>query len=120
MPFKQHHNFMWGFTKSLLTSFKRPVFIYLTTLSVTAMALFSTGIYFLESGVNPRINEYFDALYYSCTVMTGVGLGDIAPITIGGRALSMLMMLFGTAIFVCFTATLAVLILEIEMEKEGR
>ncbi len=47
--------------------------------------------------------------------MTGVGLGDITPVTFYGKILSILMMLAGTAIFVCFTAVLSAVVLEIEM-----
>ncbi|OYZ15125.1 MAG: hypothetical protein B7Y39_16630 [Bdellovibrio sp. 28-41-41] len=50
------------------------------------------------------------------TVTTGVGLGDISPKTTPGKALSMVMMLSGTVIFVCFTAVLAASILAIEAE----
>jgi len=112
---KKHHDFMWSFTKSFLFSLKRPVFAYLLTLSTSIILLCSGLIYYFEAGQNPRLETPFDGLYYSVTVMTGVGFGDIAPITTAGRILTIGMMLLGTAIFVCYTAVLSVSILEIEM-----
>ncbi len=115
---KKHHQFMWSFTKSLLVGLKRPVFVYLFTLSISMVFVCSLGVYYVERGVNTNITNLFDAFYYAVTIMTGVGLGDIAPVTVWGRTLSMLMMLLGTAIFVCFTAVLAVSILEAELEHK--
>jgi voltage-gated potassium channel len=111
----KHHKFMWSFTKSLLASLRRPVLAYLTSLSFTMMAGFSALFFYLEGASNLRLESYFDALYFTVTVMTGVGLGDIAPVTYPGKFLAMCMMLAGTAIFVCFTAVLGASILEIEM-----
>lgn len=115
MRIHSHHQFMMNFTKAFLLGLKRPVFVYLTSMSFTLILLASMIFYFLENGSNPRVETYFDAVYFSVTVMTGVGLGDIAPVTVAGKAASMIMMLSGTAIFVCFTAALSASILEIEM-----
>lgn len=106
---------MWNFTKTLLTSFRRPVMIYLISLSFTVIGIFSAAFYFAENAINPYIPTYFESLYFTVTVMTGVGLGDITPMTMVGRAIAMAMMLSGTAIYVCFTATLSASILEIEL-----
>ncbi|OYZ21264.1 MAG: hypothetical protein B7Y39_09535 [Bdellovibrio sp. 28-41-41] len=111
-----HHNLMWSFTRSFVKSFKRPVFIYLASLAVTVQIFFAALFYIIEKNFNPAVATFFDALYYTVTVTTGVGLGDISPITTPGKALSMVMMLSGTVIFVCFTAVLAASILAIEAE----
>ncbi len=108
---------MVSLSGSLLKSLRRPIFLYLTTLSMTLMGLSSVGIYFLEHLENPKINSLFDALYFAVTITTGVGLGDISPVTQGGRMLSMLMMLMGTAIYVSFTASLATVLLESELSE---
>lgn len=112
---RDHHQFMVTFSKSFISGLRRPVMAYLTTLSFTLMAAASSFFYWLEFGVNPKVETYFDSLYYSITIMTGVGLGDIIPLTTGGRILSIFMMLAGTGIFVCFVAVLSAQILEIEM-----
>jgi len=107
---------MWSFTRSFIKSFKRPVFIYMASLAVTAQIFFAAMFYFIEKSVNTSVATFFDALYYTVTVTTGVGLGDIFPLTTPGKALSMVMMLSGTVIFVCFTAVLSASILAIEAE----
>ena len=83
------------------------------------MGACSVGIYFLEREANPGITSFLDAAYYAVTIMTSVGLGDIVPVTTGGRILSMLMMLTGTALFVSFTAVFSAVILEIELDHRA-
>ncbi|MFZ3228873.1 MAG: potassium channel family protein [Pseudobdellovibrio sp.] len=112
----KHHRFMWNFTKSFVQSLSRPVFIYLTTLAITAQLFFASIFYWAEGSLNPSLQTFFDSLYFTVTVMTGVGLGDIYPTSVLGKFISMLMMLSGTVIFVCFTGVLAASILQIESE----
>jgi voltage-gated potassium channel len=113
----KHHTFMWGFSKRFLVSLKRPVFAYLATLSLTSILLFSAAFHAVEgSGINPNIHEFFDSVYYGVTVTTGVGLGDIAPVTRLGKLLTLFMMLLSTALFVSFSGILAASILEVEMD----
>jgi voltage-gated potassium channel len=76
-----------------------------------------TAIYYLEHPVNDKITNLFDAIYFTVTVFTGVGLGDIAPITTGGRIVSMFIMLMGTAIFVSLTAVVGATILSLEINS---
>lgn len=117
---RRHHELMWVFTQNLAANLRRPLFAYLVTLSFSLMAACSVVFYALETGRNPAVRGLFDALYYSVTIMTGVGLGDIAPVTRGGRVLSMAMMLLGTAIFVCFNAVVAAALLEVELQHRER
>lgn len=58
----------------------------------------------MEYGLNPKIQNYMDALWFSFSTVTTVGYGDITPITTAGRILGILMMLLGTTFFVTFTA----------------
>lgn len=111
---RKHHQLMWTFSKSIIQSLKRPVFIYLSSLALTFQILTAIAFYFVEKNTNPRIVDLFDGFYYSVTVTTGVGLGDIIPTTIGGKIITILMMYAGTGIFVCFTGVLAASILHIE------
>jgi voltage-gated potassium channel len=113
---KAHHHFMWNFTRSFIKSLKRPVFVYLITLSFTLQILFSALFFHFEQESNVDVGSFFDSLYYTVSVMTGVGLGDIHPVTFLGKVVSMMMMLAGTAIFVSFTGVLAASILQIETE----
>jgi voltage-gated potassium channel len=113
---KKHHRLMWDFTSAFVRSLRRPVFVYLVSLAFTAQAIFALFFYLAEVGKNEQVVSFFDAFYFTVTVMTGVGLGDIAPITGMGRFVAMLMMLAGTAIFVAFAGVLAASILDVENE----
>ena len=109
---------MFNYSRALLVALKRPIFLYLTALSGTLMALFSAVFYLIEGRRNPGLGGFLDSFYFTVTTMTGVGYGDIAPVTPQGKILSMLMMLLGTAIFVAFTAVLATLLMELELDVE--
>jgi len=115
-----HHHMMMDFSKALLKSATRPALFYLLTLSFTQMFFFSGLMYWLEAGINPHLQEFFDAFYFTVTTSTGVGFGDIAPVTKAGRILSMVIMLTGTALFVCYTALLASVLLEYEMDLKKK
>ena len=117
---KAHHKFMWSFTKSFLRGLKRPVFIYLMTLAITLQLFFASVFYEVESESNQMAKSFFDCLYYTVSVMTGVGLGDVHPITTLGRVTSIFMMLSGTVIFVSFTGALAASILQVESQHLQR
>ena len=110
---------MVGFSKALVTVAIRPVVGYLVTLSVSVQLIFAVLVYLVENPHNPGLTSFFDSCYFVVTVTTGVGLGDIAPVTTAGRAISMLMMLAGTGIFVSFTAVLSGLIMEAELRQQG-
>ncbi len=110
---------MWSFTKGMLTSFRRPVFIYLVSASFSIQLLGAICIYYAERNINTQFQSFFDALYYTVTIVTGVGLGDLYPVTVIGRLLTMIMMLLGTGLFVSFTAVLAATILEVELAHKN-
>ena len=93
--------------------------IYMVTLSITAQLFFAAIFYWAEVDYNSKLVTFFDSLYFTVTLMTSVGLGDIVPVTSLGRALSIVMMLAGTAIYVCFTAVLAAMIMEADPETDG-
>lgn len=43
-------------------------------------------------------NHFFDALYWATTALTTVGYGDIYPVSIVGKFISMVSSLFGIAV----------------------
>jgi voltage-gated potassium channel len=53
--------------------------------------------YYVESAVNPAINSFLDALYFSISTLTTVGFGDIVPVSTNGRIVTILMILTGIA-----------------------
>jgi voltage-gated potassium channel len=63
-------------------------------LSVLSIVLISAGVEWqLERDINPLLATYGDALYFSVTTLTTVGLGDVSPATGPGRLVLSLQML---------------------------
>lgn len=56
-------------------------------------------IYATQSGTNPDIGNYADALYFTVTTLTTTGFGDITLSGTGGRMLSVAVMIFGVTLF---------------------
>lgn len=81
------------------------------------MAIGATIFYLIESGHNPNVGSFLDALRWSVSTVTTVGNGDITPQTTPGKVLDLFMMIGGTALFSCFTAYFASMIFAIEIEE---
>lgn len=71
---------------------KITVFIFFILIVVT---IFGTIIYFVESGVNEKMDSIPRSLYYSIATISTVGYGDIVPVTPIGQFLSSLLMVLG-------------------------
>ncbi|MFK7903128.1 MAG: potassium channel family protein [Nitratireductor sp.] len=56
-------------------------------------------VWILESKINPNINTYIDALYFTITTLTTTGYGDIILQDNLGRLLTIAIMVFGVALF---------------------
>jgi hypothetical protein len=115
---KKHHDFMWGYTLSLLRGLSRPAFVFLAFISGSIILVTSFGFHHFNPQENLGVSDYVDVLYFVVTTITGVGFGDITPKTHVAKLVTMGLMLVGTALYVCFTATLATLILDVELRKE--
>lgn len=113
---QRHHLFMWSYTRTLFRGLARPAFIFLSFLSITALFFAAAFLYLIDPVTNFGVSSFLDVLYFVVTTTTGVGYGDIVPHTSFGKIASMALMLLGTAIFVSFTATLASVIMELELK----
>ena len=66
--------------------------LVLTVMYITASAMF---IFQIEPNL---FNNFFDALYWATISITTIGYGDISPVTIPGRLLTMVSALVGVAV----------------------
>lgn len=78
------------------SSFNLFVFIFF----ITAL------VFVLEHGVNPEINNYIDALYFTVTTLTTTGFGDITMKDTAGRLLSVVVMIVGVSLFLRLVQTI--------------
>lgn len=113
--------YITSLSQNLIQVFWSKEFIVLTIMGNSIIFFFASILYHMEFGVNPKIQNYLDALWFSFSTVTTVGYGDVTPITTAGRILGILMMLMGTTFFVTFTALFSNAILSTKIsivEKE--
>lgn len=108
---RKHRMSLVGFLYRLRVMFTQPVFFAITFLVFVFVLGSSTLIYFIEHDINPDMNSFLNAIWWSVTTITTVGYGDVLPITPAGKIVGILMMLAGTGLFCCYTALFAAAIL---------
>ena len=62
--------------------------------------------------------RFVDALWWAIVTLTTVGFGDIAPVTLGGRLIGVVLMFFGIGVLGMFTATIAGVFVENRLRRE--
>ena len=67
---------------------------------VIFLFLMTLLIYVSQVDVNPGINNYLDAMYFTITTLTTTGFGDIVPVGWEGELLVIVVMIFGITLFV--------------------
>ncbi len=80
----------------ILSSVNLAIFVFV----ITAV------VYVLEAGRNDSINNYLDALYYTVATLTTTGFGDITMDDTLGRMVSVVIMVFGVALFLRLVQTI--------------
>jgi voltage-gated potassium channel len=63
-------------------------------------------VYVIEGGRNENINNYMDALYFTVATLTTTGFGDITMDDTLGRMVTVVMMVFGVALFLRLVQTI--------------
>ncbi len=97
----------------------QPIFVSLTLVSAVINLIGALAFYAFEHEIQPKGLGALDAIYFSVTTTTGVGFGDLTPLSSGGKIVAMGMMLLGTALFAAFTGTLAATLLELELKRRA-
>lgn len=59
----------------------------------------TSTVWVLEANINPELNNWIDALYFTVSTLTTTGYGDITLKDPFGRFLSVFIMIFGVALF---------------------
>jgi len=63
-------------------------------------------VYVSQTGINPSVKDYVDALYFTIATLTTTGFGDITLIGTSGHILSVLIMIFGISLFLRLVQTI--------------
>ena len=90
LRFTQDEKFFFG---SITKHFLKVVRLILTILIIFFVG---SGLFWtVEHGVNPGVNNFGDAFYFTVVALTTVGFGDIIPASQLGRAVTVLMIISG-------------------------
>lgn len=90
---------------------KSHTFITLSLLGNLLICFVSVVFYLLEKDINPNLVTFIDALWWGFATATTTGYGDITPVTVLGKFISIFLMLTGLALFGMFTALFAEVVL---------
>ncbi len=63
-------------------------------------------VYVVQEKVNPHIDNYLDALYFTVTTLTTTGFGDITLVGTTGKLLSVVIMVVGISLFLRLVQTI--------------
>jgi len=90
---------------------------------LVAGALVASGagfVYFAEKSHPENAFEHFgDALWWAIVTSTTVGYGDYSPVTAAGRAVAVVLMLVGIALFSVVTANIAAFFVESDANQDS-
>jgi K+ transport systems, NAD-binding component len=103
----------------------RTYLLYLLAVIACLVLAGATGFYLLERGAYaaqdpPRDLRFGDALWWAIVTMTTIGYGDFFPYTPGGRAVAVLMMLFGIGTLGISTAAIAAYFVKSDQIQQWR
>ncbi len=70
------------------------------------------AFWYFESGVNPEISGLFDAFYWTITVLSTVGFGDITPVTNQGKVIFVTLAIFGLGVYGYIASSIISLVTE--------
>jgi voltage-gated potassium channel len=81
--------------------------VYLVIIFTVTIIFGSIAIYTAESDYpDANIKTYEDALWFALTTMTISGYGDVYPLTIAGKVISMILIFLGLAVILGFISSL--------------
>jgi voltage-gated potassium channel len=82
-------------------------FVYLAIIFTVTVIFGSIAIYTAESdSPDANIKTYQDALWFAVTTMTISGFGDVYPVTVAGKIISVILIFLGLAVILGFISSL--------------
>lgn len=63
-------------------------------------------VFALQVGINPKVTNFLDAMYFTVTTLTTTGFGDVTLEGHSGRFLSIIIMIFGVSLFLRLIQTI--------------
>jgi voltage-gated potassium channel len=93
--------YVLGRLKRLFPAVRRNEEVILAALNLAVFVLMISSLVFVtQHGVNPKIEDFLDALYFSVSALSTTGFGDITLIgSTSGELLSIAMMIVGITLF---------------------
>jgi voltage-gated potassium channel len=79
---------------------------------LTTAAICGIALYLAESGINPEVSTFGDALWWAVVTVATVGYGDVTPITSEGRFAASVLIVVGITLWAAVTGTITSLLVE--------
>lgn len=92
-------------SNALITALKRSTYkilIFMFFVYITAVLLGSI-VYMFENGHNPQFDSIPRGIYWAVVTLTTVGYGDMTPVTLAGRLISVIIMILGYSVIAVLT-----------------
>jgi len=90
-----------------MPAFRRHEDVILSATNLFIFVFIMTELVFVtQVGRNPNVGNFLDALYFTIAALTTTGFGDVTLQGDAGRALSIIIMIFGVSLFLRLIQTL--------------
>lgn len=99
------------FNKLRKTPMKSAILLY-GGLTLTVFSYCSLAMYRFEIGPNHNVHNFSDALWLCFTTLSTVGYGDIYPVTIEGKLISILLVVVGAGFWALLSGEFAAALLQ--------
>jgi voltage-gated potassium channel len=100
--------------------FRQPIFVFVTLWGHGVILLAALVFQSAEKGANPNVSSFFHSYYWAISTATTVGSTDLAPVTFVGKAVAILLMVFGALFLWSYTALFAASFVAPTVSRMGR
>ncbi len=85
---------------------REKIIVFLTTV-ITSVIIMGAVMHLVEGPKNPDFSDIPTGIYWAIVTMTTVGYGDISPITVPGKFIAAVMMVFGYSLIIVPTGIIS-------------